>query len=157
MVFAFYRFKMYTTMKYLFNTILLLLVFNAINAQVKKQNPAGYEAVANFTSICCGTVSDDFLKTFVKNYNKTNRKQPAVAYRISGCGREGEFKILFSLSKLTKTNKAKFMTGLKKVVAVQNRNSTAAGQNKGPVNLSYDQSVDPTQGCRGELEKWDIK
>jgi Cdc6-like AAA superfamily ATPase len=143
-------------MKHIFTAILLQLGFTIANGQVKNPAlPAKYEAVADFTSICCGTSSDDFLKTFVKNFNKKN-KQKVVAYQQTGCGREGEFKVMLSLSKLSKTNKTKFITALKKLVTSQNKTIAAAGQNKGTVSLSYDQLAADIQNCRGAIEKWDF-
>ncbi|MEP6677309.1 MAG: hypothetical protein ABJA78_19265 [Ferruginibacter sp.] len=122
------------------------------NAQAgKKDKVAKYEAAVHFSSICCGTSGDDFLKTFLKKFN-TQNKVAVPAQKLGGCGREGEFNVLFSLTKLKKNISTKFIAGLKVVVEKQNQFIKTEGQSKGPLNISYNIGLNEIVGCRGELE-----
>lgn len=86
-------------MKQVFTFILVLLTSTLLFAQTKVKQPVKYDMIVNFTSMCCGTASDDFLQSYVKKFSKKN-KVTIPAHKASGCGKEGEYKIMFQLNKL---------------------------------------------------------
>jgi hypothetical protein len=103
--------------------------------------------------MCCGPVSDDFLKNFIQQFNRKN-KVTIQAWQITGCGREGEFKILFSLTKLNRTAKNKFLNCLKKLVPEQNDKNKKLKASSGTVSIDYNFPKTELPNCRGELIKW---
>ncbi len=139
-------------MKSILSALFFLLSFISATAQKTTNDSASnYRVVAAFSSICCGTAPDDFLKTFVKDFNKKN-KVKVTGQKLGACGREGEYNVLFTLSKLKKSCVTKFISTLK--TAVLNQNKKSAATNKGPVNLLYDKTATDLQGCRGTIEPW---
>jgi hypothetical protein len=112
-----------------------------------------YDAVVSFGSMCCGPASDDFLKSFTQQFNKKN-KVTIQAWQITGCGREGEFKILFSVAKLKTAAKKKFLASLKKLVPDQNDKNKKLKASSGTVSLDYNFPKTELPNCRGELIKW---
>ncbi|MDN3656403.1 hypothetical protein QWZ08_12235 [Ferruginibacter paludis] len=112
-----------------------------------------YDAVVSFGSMCCGPVSDDFLKNFTQQFNKKN-KITIQAWQITGCGREGEFKVLFSLAKLKIATKRKFLTGLRKLVSNQNDKNKKLKASSGPVSIDYNFPKTELPNCRGDIVKW---
>ena len=105
-------------MKYIIILFLVSQVHSFANAQPASATPEKYDVVVSFGSMCCGTVSDDFLADFIKQFNCKN-KVTIQGLQLSGCGREGEFKILFLLNKLNTSAKKKLITGLKKLVLIK--------------------------------------
>jgi hypothetical protein len=76
------------------------------------------------------------------------------SWQITGCGREGEFIILFSLAKLKTATKKKFLSGLKKLVPDQNDKNKKLKASSGNVSLDYNFPKTELPTCRGELIKW---
>lgn len=146
-------FEINSTMK----NILLLFLVSQINTFVNAQPISGktekYDVVVSFGSICCGTVSDDFLVDFIKQVDCKN-KVTIQAWQLGGCGREGEFKILFLLNKLNPSAKKKLITGLKKLVPEQNNKNKKAKASSGPINLDFDFPAKQLENCSGQLTKW---
>jgi hypothetical protein len=140
-------------MKHYLTFIISLLFATSLNAQEKV--PAitiKYDAIVEFNSMGTGTSSDSFLKEFIVRFNK--RYSTLInAYRIEGCGREGEFNILFSLSSLVPGNRKKFITGLKVQVAAENK-KTRLGTGKGNIDILFDILARDVKKCRGSLSKW---
>ncbi len=130
----------------------LLPFFFLLNARAQTV-PDTVEVAIRFGSICCGPDSDIFLKDFYKGFNK-GKCRKVLAYKAGGCGKEGEFFILFSLKKLKLPAKEKFKSSLEEIITKENlknkaANSSAGGimiqQNIAPARLSY---------CRIPLAKW---
>jgi hypothetical protein len=116
--------------------------------------PAKYDAAVSFNSICCGPPSADFLKTFVKKFNKDN-KVVLNASMAGGCGREGEFSILFSLTGLKAKPKAKFMAAIKTLIPQQEAKNKAANNSIGNMSLSYNVTAADFSNCRSGIVKWE--
>jgi hypothetical protein len=147
--------KLYLTgmKQYLFLLGTLLLI-NAVRAQNKTAAaPAVYDVAVSFNSICCGPPSADFLKAFVKKFNQDN-KVVLNASIAGGCGREGEFSILFSLGSLKAKPKAKFMAAIKKLVPQQQAKNKAASSSSGNLELSYNTTAADFSNCRSGITKW---
>ena len=90
-------------MKSLITLGLLTTIISCSNASLKSGNngtPAAesfvYPVAVSFGSICCGTPSPDFLKKFVVGFNRRNDSDISADI-AAGCGREGEFVVLFKI------------------------------------------------------------
>ncbi|MBC7511854.1 MAG: hypothetical protein H7320_24410 [Ferruginibacter sp.] len=131
----------------------MLVAFKANANTIINTQSINYSVVVSFGSMCCGTASDDFLKNFVKQFN-TKNKVVISAMQVGGCGREGEYKILFSLEKLKEAKKIKFVTALKKLIPEQNEKNKTVKASSGPVTLDYNLPFNKLENCRGQLTKW---
>lgn len=132
----------------------VLLAYTTLNAQATTSNDSvNYAVVVSFGSMCCGTASDDFLKDFIKEFNRKNKVIINV-WQMSGCGREGEYKILFSLDKLKVTKKTKLIAALKKLIPKQNEKNKAEKASSGLISLDYNLTANKLENCRGQLTKW---
>ena len=140
-------------MKYVITFFLSALLHTQGYTQADSTHLEKYDAVVSFGSMCCGPVSDDFLRNFTQQFNRKN-KVTVQAWQITGCGREGEFKILFSLNKLKTAAKKKFLTGLKKLVPDQNDKNKKLKASSGPIAVDYDFPKTELPSCRGQLTKW---
>ena len=135
-----------------FAIAIISLIGLACNAQIAPPKKIiTYEAAVHFSSICCGTTSDNFLKDFVSKFNKYY-KVKVPAQKLGGCGREGEFYVLFSLEKIKKSVNKQFLSRLKTEVDKQNQVIKTEGQNKGPVSIANNVGFNDLQGCRQELQ-----
>jgi hypothetical protein len=74
-----------------------------------------------YHSMCCGTPSADPVMNYVNQFNKKNKVKNFEVYRQSGLGREGEFNLYVGTDGFSKTQKSKFISGLRAVVDSQNR------------------------------------
>ena len=134
--------------------LVLLLIINSINAQQKSDSfPKTYDAIISFNSICCGTPSSDFLSSFLKDFNKKN-KVALNAWHVGGCGREGEFKIIISASKLKKIKKIKFKKALQNLIANQNNKNKTLKPSSGNINIEYNIPLNNEENCLEKLSEW---
>ncbi len=131
----------------------MLVAFKANATTIINSTSVNYGVVVSFGSMCCGTASDDFLKNFVKEFNFKN-KVTINAMQVGGCGREGEYKILFSIEKLKEVKKIKFVAALKKLIPAQNDKNKTVKPNSGTITLDYDLPLNKLGNCRGQLTKW---
>lgn len=74
-----------------------------------------------YHSMCCGTPSADPVMNYVNQFTKKNKVKNFEVYRQSGLGREGEFNLYVGTDGFSKTQKSKFISGLKEVINSQNR------------------------------------
>jgi hypothetical protein len=132
----------------------VLLTGITVTAQDKTAVAAvKYDAAVSFNSICCGPPSADFLKAFIKKFNKDN-KVVLNASIAGGCGREGEFSILFSLTGLKAKPKAKFMAAIKTLIPQQQAKNKIANNSSGNMELSYNVTAADFSNCRSGITKW---
>lgn len=131
----------------------MLIAFKANSNTIINTASVNYGVVVSFGSMCCGAASDDFLKNFVKEFN-TKNKVDISAMQLGGCGREGEYKILFSFEKLKESKKIKFVAALKKLIPEQNEKNKIVKASSGPISLEYNLPLDKLENCRGQLTKW---
>ncbi|GAA4162161.1 hypothetical protein GCM10022217_29110 [Chryseobacterium ginsenosidimutans] len=89
-----------------------------------------------YHSICCGTPSDKPVMDFITWFQKKNKIKNFETYRQNGLGREGEFNIYIGTDGFSKTQKIKFVEGLKAAVNGQNR--TRKPNRDG--NVSFDET-----------------
>jgi hypothetical protein len=142
-------------MKY--SILLMCILFAGITAtaQGKKASaPATYDVAVSFNSICCGPPSPDFLKAFVKKFNKDN-KVKLTTFIAGGCGREGEFSILFSLAGVKARTKAKFMGAIKNQVTSEEAKNKTANSSSGNMILAYNTSSTDYSSCRSGISTWE--
>lgn len=140
-------------MKYLSILLFSCMLQTPANSQPDTAAVEKYEIAVSFGSMCCGPVSDAFLKDFIRQFSSKN-KVIIPALQIGGCGREGEFKILFSVKKLNASGKKKLLAGLKKLIPQENEKNKKLKAGSGPVSLEYDLPKSQLVNCRGELTKW---
>ena len=112
-----------------------------------------YDIVISFNSICCGTPSADFLRSFLNQYTKKNKILPE-AWLLGGCGREGEFKVLLSLSKMKTSKKVKFNKLLKELILNQNIKNKTLKPDSGSITLTNNFSKDILINCSAQLKEW---
>jgi len=74
-----------------------------------------YPLCLQFVSHCCGVPSEAPVKEYIDSF-KLNQHIPEIkAIHIGPLGREGEYRIVFTLNELNDTQKAAFISGLKNV------------------------------------------
>ncbi len=141
-------------MKQLTFLIVSALIFTSKpEAQVKTSQPATFDIVVAFGSMCCGTASDTFLKEYYKKFLKTN-KSVIPASLASGCGREGEFKVMFNMSKTNTVVRKKFIAGLKRILLKEEKKNRARDESSGTISIEYNVLKDDVAFCRGGISKW---
>ena len=143
-------------MKILIKVLFFLLMINNVSAQSQNESISKvYDAIVSFNSICCGTPSAAFLSTFLRDYSK-KYKVVLKAWHVGGCGREGEFKILVSLSKLKKIKKIKFKKSLQNLIPDQNKKNKMLKPSSGNINIQYDSSLSNEENCLEKLSEWEF-
>ncbi len=146
-------------------TILSIIstLISCSNSNIKNVNIPGstvtdstaYPLAVSFNSICCGTASSDFLKSFLKLFNQKN-KTDIAADIAAGCGREGEFVVLFKLPKTERVN-TKFETELKALVEKTNAQNKKANNSSGSIALLQTTHTSDYKNCRLGITPWDLK
>lgn len=141
-------------MKKVIKLVFCILMVANVNAQKAIDSSLKtYDAVISFNSICCGTPSADFLKKFLNQYGKKNKIAPE-AWLLGGCGREGEFKVLLSLSKMKNSKKVKFNKSLKVLIPNQNSKNKTLKPDIGSITLTTNFSKDIFTNCSAQLTEW---
>nr|WP_315088550.1 hypothetical protein [uncultured Chryseobacterium sp.] len=100
------------------NLILTLSIFCCTFAFAQKSE--NYLQVG-YHSICCGTPSDKPVMNFINQFQKKNKIKNFEVYKQSGLGREGEFNIYIGTDTFSRTQKTKFVEGLKAAINTQNQ------------------------------------
>ncbi|MDQ0594708.1 hypothetical protein QFZ37_003077 [Chryseobacterium ginsenosidimutans] len=83
------------------------------------QNNENYLQIG-YHSMCCGTPSADPVMNYVNQFKKKSKVKNFEVYRQSGLGREGEFNLYVGTDGFSKTQKSKFISGLRATVNSQN-------------------------------------
>ena len=112
-----------------------------------------YPIAVSFGSMCCGPSSDQFLKDFVKKFNKKNGAK-ITGEKYAGCGREGEFVIVFSLNKTKKNSCNQFMKELEKLLPQQEAKTKKAKSSSGGFQKLTDVKASDYSHCRLGKTKW---
>lgn len=138
--------------QYLFLISALLLT---VSAAAPKNNGAlpQYDAVLSFNSMCCGPPTNDFLKSFLTQFNKAN-KVKVKARLLGGCGKEGEYVIVLSFAGLTAKTKPKLTAQLNALVSKQNTANRAANNVSGNIDIQYNVPPNQLAGCRIPVTDW---
>jgi hypothetical protein len=112
-----------------------------------------YPVAVSFGSMAGGPVSDAFLKKWVINFNKLN-KTKVTAVKYAGCGREGEYAIMFSTGKISGDKRKKFLTELKKTVSKQEKINRAEDKHAGNMDIQYNVNSAEYEHCRLGAKAW---
>lgn len=98
--------------------ILLAALFGLLTINLQAQtNIKTYKVSVAFNSIGMGVPDEKPLADYIQKFKKTNKIKTISADRIGPLGREGEYKLGFSLKELKKAQQAAFIKGLKVVVS----------------------------------------
>lgn len=138
--------------QYLFIAAMVIVSLGA-TAQKNESKKLNFDVALHFNSMGTGAPDDAFLKKFLKGFNKSN-KVKVKAFKVGGCGREGEFKILLSYSALGKKACTKLKSQLDALIPQQNTSNKAANGSSGNIDLQYNPVADDWQGCRIPLDVW---
>ena len=143
-------------MKYTILFFLYAAIAISVNGQPPNtSSPLKYDVAISFGSMCCGTASDTFLKDYIKKFNCKNKVLVEV-WLSGGCGREGEFKILFNLSNLKEIKKTTLKTDLKNLIREQNKKNKASNASSGLISVEEDLPLSRLENCREPLAKWKL-
>ncbi|WP_027380781.1 hypothetical protein [Chryseobacterium daeguense] len=99
-----------------------ILVFTGIFsfALFFSQKSQNYVQIS-YGSICCGTPSDKPVMNYISQFQSKNKVNNLEVYKQSGLGREGEYNLYIGTDNLSKTQKSKFISGLKTAIDSQNK------------------------------------
>lgn len=73
-----------------------------------------------YASVCCGTPSDKPVTDYLNQFKSKNKIKSLEVYKQTGLGREGEYNLYIGTDRLTITQKASLIKGLKATVDAQN-------------------------------------
>jgi hypothetical protein len=134
---------------FLFAFILNLMTLSSIANDGTKTYPV---AVA-FGSMASGPVSDAFLKKWTLNFNRVN-KTKVTAVKYGGCGREGEYAVMFNTGKMSGEKRKKFLTELSSVIRKQEKLNRSADKHAGNMDLQYNVNSAEYDHCRLGAASW---
>ncbi len=131
-------------------TILLAATLLAATCNEKNTPPPdSFEAGIYFGSMCCGTANDNFLKPIVEKYADRIR-----TYKIVGCGKEGEFRVLFSAPSLPENEMNDFVKELTSLVEKQDAVNRAENATIGRMNIERMIGKEQYEFCRDSIKAW---
>lgn len=150
-------------MKYFIAISLLVTTLSCFNSTTKSGNSGApgnsesmdYPLAVSFGSICCGTPSSDFLKNFVQGFNQKYRSKISADI-AAGCGREGEFVILFKVPEDESLHQ-KFEKELKVLVEKTDAQNKKSNASSGGLELLQNAGAADYKNCRLGIKAWDIK
>jgi len=117
-------------------SLLIITSLLFIGAFAQTDAARNYKMVVSFHSFASGVPSSKPLTDYIAKFKKANKIKSISADRIGPYGREGEYKLGFSLKELTKKQRTLFISRVKKVVKTMNENGSADLQEN--VSLSAD-------------------
>lgn len=153
-------------MKYMILLSLFCAILGCSNSKIKnvgdsKAEPgvaatdSSYPLAVSFGSMCCGTASPDFLKSFIKSFNKKNGSK--ISADIAGaCGKEGEFVILFKMQE-SKGITSTFKTELEALVVKTDASNRKVNTSSGGISVLQDAKTTEFQYCRLGITTWELK
>lgn len=122
-------------------------------ARTAQKMPSKFDVVVSFGSMASGPSSDEFLKGFIKKFKK-KYGVTLTGYKAAGCGREGEFNILFSLSGWKSSLKKKFISELNVLVTTQEKKNKIKDEHSGVISVDYNKNKTDFSYCRGGIKIW---
>ncbi len=150
-------------MKLLMTLSLLVAITSCSNSRIKNgssggatpTDSTGYPLAVSFNSICCGTASADFLKSFVISFNQ--RTSTSIAADIAAaCGKEGEFVVLFKMPDNENVHQ-KFKTELEFLVEKTDAQNKKANSSSGGIAVLLNASTADYKHCRLGITPWNLK
>lgn len=141
-------------MKYLYTLFLnLFLCVGLFGQDTLTEPPASFEIVVAFGSKGTGISSDEFLTGFNKKFSKKYKVKLSV-FQLTGCGREGETKVLYSLKKIKPSLQKKIRAELKTTIDKENAKNYRLSPSNGDIVILFNQQLAAFSYCRGKLKKW---
>ena len=118
--------------------ISLLAVFALImmNAFAQTENSKVYKVSVYFGSFAEGVPSEKPLIAFLEKFKKENKLTCICADRIGPLGREGEYKLAFTLTEMSKKKAEIFIKQITEVAASMNERGQATITLDDKINLS---------------------
>jgi hypothetical protein len=133
----------------LLSSILLAMTFSSQANDGTKT----YPIAVSFGSMAGGPVDDAFLKKWTLNFNRVN-KTKVTAVKYGGCGREGEFAIMFNTGKMSGDQRKKFFNELSAAIKKQEKINRAADKRAGNMDLQYNVNSAEYDHCRLGAKNW---
>ncbi len=100
------------------------------HAQITANNKI-YRLVVAFNSIGTGIPDSEPLTAYITTFKKANRIKSITADHIGPLGREGEYKLAFSLKELTKRQRIIFISKIKKIAGeMKSRGNAVVTENE---------------------------
>ena len=136
-------------------TVFFCCIALIISLSTTAQNkiPAKFAVVVSFGSMAGGPSSDSFLQSFIKKFTKKYAVK-MTGYKAAGCGREGEFNILFSTAGLKSSTKKKFINDINTTVTTQEKKNKAKDENSGIISVEYNKTKSDFSYCREGIAVW---
>lgn len=97
--------------------LLTVLFFLMINVFAQTETSKNYKVTIYFGSFAEGVPSETPLKNFLETFKKENKLTCICADRIGPLGREGEYKLAFTLDGMPKKIADKFIKQISEVAA----------------------------------------
>ncbi len=150
-------------MKQLITLSLLITIISCSNSTIKNGSNAAapatdstvYPLAVAFNSICCGTASSDFLKSFVVTFNQKNNSNISADI-AAACGKEGEFVVLFKMPNNEKVNR-KFERELTALVDKTESQNKTASNSSGGIALKQTTRLTDYKNCRLGITRWKLE
>ena len=132
----------------------ILFLFTAITFKsMANDGTKTYPVAVSFGSMAGGPVSDAFLKKWAVTFNKINKTRvTGVVY--SGCGREGEYAVMFNCGQMSGDKRKKFLNELNAVLKKQEKINRAADKHAGNMDLQYNVNSLEYDHCRIGAKPW---
>ena len=116
--------------------LLALLTVFMMNAFAQTDNSKTYKVSVYFGSFAEGVPSEKPLINFLQKFKKENKLTCICADRIGPLGREGEYKLAFSLEGMSNKKAEKFITQITEVAATMKERGQATITLDDKINLS---------------------
>lgn len=137
-------------------TLLVIMMFAVSGCSssnnVQHAGDMEYATAIAFGSVCCGTVPDDFLKAYLKKYNQDHNLKIGADI-AGGCGREGEFTILFKLDRKNAAQQA-FIGQLHNLVKDTDTKNRNLNTSSGNMEILNDVKASDYAHCRLGVKPW---
>jgi len=128
---------------------------NGNNSAAATKDSTAYPLAVSFNSICCGTASSDFLKSFVVTFNQRNGTNISADI-AAACGKEGEFVLLFKMPDNERANQ-KFKRELESIIEQTDAQNKKTNSSSGGIALLQNARPDDYKNCRLGITAWDLK
>jgi hypothetical protein len=133
--------------------LLIFLIFlSCNNMNIDSKDPV-FDVAVSFNSMGTGTPGDAYLQELYTSHKKKHKLQ---AYKAAGCGREGEFFILFSTNGMSPEDRNTFVKEVELQVDANNKANKARDENSGSMEVIHTITKETVAHCRIPLSKWDF-
>ena len=117
-------------------SLLTLLTFSMMSVFAQADNSKTYKVSVYFGSFAEGVPSEVPLTNFLQEFKKENKLTCICVDRIGPLGREGEYKLAFALTEMSKKKATKFITQITAVAATMKERGQATVTLDDKINLS---------------------